>query len=458
MGGLGFICNVSILTGTIVSSGEQVDISVPTVRIPELPPISILPYDPEDRVPIWDSSQDQTVYTKLRDLIDYINDGGTPIPPVVYGADLEITVSHSEAGGYRIVRLPLAGKTFSLERRGVGYLKTSEYLILPSGGFELTDHSDIIEEGEFFIAHVFDYVGTGGGGGSTSSGFLSGIAIVQSDTTLDSTFYNKLIHVAGNATKVHITLPDLSVVPAGLIIPFETMINNTYQTQVKGVTGQVIYFGNSSQTSIYLGISETLWVMAGSDGWYVMKASDGILNVGQPFMDYAQRLNTIVANGTLANRADYPRLWAWLQANPNAIVTDTLWLTTNTTYGDGAYIETFYKYRGKFSSGDGSTTFRFPDHQDFGYVALKAIGGSDADRVPNTAGTAQGDMTRSHHHATNIYTNSQDYDDGGAAPNNIGTNPTPSGPAGPVINIDTTNYGQPKTVGKNVGLIPLIRI
>lgn len=449
---------MSILNGTIVATGQTVEITVPTVRIPELPPVTTLPYDALDKLPIYDASVDKTSWTLVSDFVSYLNSGGAPVAPVVYGADIEINISSGEAGGYRIVRLPLANKSYALYRRGIGWLKTSEYTILSSGGFDLTDQTDLIQPGEFFLAHVFEYVAQGAPPPGTGTSFLTGIAIVQSDTTLNSTFYNKLIHVAGNTTKVHITLPDLGVVPAGLIIPFETMINNTYQTQIKGIIGQVIYFGNSSHTELYLGISESLWLMAGTDGWYAMKASDGILNVGQPLLDYSIRLNTIVANGITANRADYPRLWAWLQVNPDCIVTETLWNTNTSTIGNGLYIESFYKYQSKFSSGDGSTTFRFPNLQDLSYVALKAVGGSDVDRSPNTAGTGQGDMVRSFHTDTNIYTNSQDYVDGGAAQNNIGTNPSPGNPAGSVINIQTSPYGGSKTVGKNVGLIPLIRI
>lgn len=440
---------MSTLNGTIVETGQNVRVIIPTVRIPELPPVT-LPYDALDLLPMYDSSENKTAWTKIGDFITYINSGSTaPVPPVISGQDVQITISAAQAGNYRVNNLPLAGKTFTLERRGSGMLLSSEFSILPSGGFELTDHSDLVEEGEVFIAHVFEYAVSGGTPANTGGSFLNGIAIVQSSVQLDSTYYNKLIHIAGNSNKVQITLPDLLDVQ-GMIFPFETMINNLYQTQIQGKVGQVVYFGNSSQQSIYLGISESLWLMAGADGWYVMKASEGILNVGQPFMDFVQRLNTYKANGDLANRADYPRIWQFLQANADLIVTDSLWNTQTSTIGNGQYIDAFYGNKSKFSNGDGSTTFRFPDHSDLGYVGL--MNGYDPDRTPNTAGTGQGDMIRSHSHDVK-------------PPSSVGTagfGKTTTGNESEestgIVKYNTEVYGGRKTVGKNVGLIPLIRI
>ncbi len=54
----------------------------------------------------------------------------------------------------------------------------------------------------------------------------------------------------------------------------------------------------------------------------------------------------IARDGQLLNRADWPDLWALVSASA---VTDAVWLASP------------YTSRGKYSSGDGSTTFRMPD-------------------------------------------------------------------------------------------------
>lgn len=440
---------MAILNGTITSTGQNVEISVPTVRVPELAPVSP-PYEVnKDMLLIYDDSEDKTGYTFLSDFINSIaTGGGASTPPVITGSDVQIVISAAQAGYNRVAVGELAGKTFTLERRGSGMLLSSEYNILTSGGFELTDANDLVEEGEIFIAHVYEFAVEQGSSSATSS-FLNGIAIINSSVALDSTYFNKLLHVAGGNNKVVITLPDL-VDCQGKIFPFETMISNNNQTRIAGKAGQVIYFGNTSSSDIYLGISESIWLMAGADGWYVVRASDGILNVGQPFMDFTERLNTHKAIGELANRADYPRLWNFLEANPDLVVSEALWATKTATVGNGQYIEEFYGYKGKFSSGDGSTTFRFPDHSDISYVALKQV--SDPDRNPNTAGMGQPDMIRSHVHpiitTLGMYSTKHD----GSA--DVSKQGTPF----PADAIKVGAYGGRKTVGKNVGLIPLIRV
>lgn len=67
---------------------------------------------------------------------------------------------------------------------------------------------------------------------------------------------------------------------------------------------------------------------------------------------YVAKNYHIVAFGGEFNRADYPKLWAYLQANPSLVKTETDWQTEATT-NDGIC--------GFFSDGDGTTTFRVPN-------------------------------------------------------------------------------------------------
>lgn len=443
---------MAILTGTIQGTSQVVQIEVQTVRIPELGSAT-LPYDPQNKVPIYDNGQDKTVWTLISDLVKYISDGSTAVAvkPVVYGNDVEVTVTAAQAGSNRIDIPALAGKKYSLERRGVGELLTTEWSNLSSGGWELKDVNDKIQEGEVFIAHVFDYQKTNNGstpvtGGSGISGFMT----VQSDVSLSDTSYNKLINISAGNNKITVTLPDLLAVPDYLVVPIEAMMNNNYPAKIACRAGQQIFFGNTSQDHLYLGVSEFLWLMAGDDGWYVMKASEGLLNVGQPYLDVEKRLNTEIATGQVVNRVDYPRLWEYLLSHPDMIVDESVWASNPITVGNGASVTTFYPYKSKFSKGDGATTFRFPDHSDLGQVGLYNNGGTDPDRVSNTVMTGQPDMIRSHHHQVKPPNSQGASDEGKVVSGNEATqNLTP---------FDTENYGGSKTVGKNYGLLPLIKI
>lgn len=67
--------------------------------------------------------------------------------------------------------------------------------------------------------------------------------------------------------------------------------------------------------------------------------------------------NDVVADGQILNRADYPELWAYAQMLTP--IADTDWVSTP-------------ENRGKYSLGDGSTTFRVPDRNG---VQKQGVGG-----------------------------------------------------------------------------------
>jgi len=60
----------------------------------------------------------------------------------------------------------------------------------------------------------------------------------------------------------------------------------------------------------------------------------------------------LAADGQLLNRSDYPDLWAAINSGILLSVDDTTWLNASGTT---------YTNRGKYSTGNGSTTFRMPD-------------------------------------------------------------------------------------------------
>ena len=88
---------------------------------------------------------------------------------------------------------------------------------------------------------------------------------------------------------------------------------------------------------------------------------------------------TVKPEGQIANRADFKRVWAWAVAN-GRVVTEAEW-ATNT---------------GCFSSGDLSTTFRFPLAKDF--IRAKESG--------RNVGSFQGDAFQGHWHNLYFVTNS----------------------------------------------------
>lgn len=94
----------------------------------------------------------------------------------------------------------------------------------------------------------------------------------------------------------------------------------------------------------------------------------------------------VAADGQTLSRATYPDAWAGVQAGNVPVVADATWLSTPTE-------------RGKFTAGNGSTTFRIPDYNgksagSLGAVFLRGDGALSA----TTAGVIQRDALQAHLH------------------------------------------------------------
>lgn len=87
----------------------------------------------------------------------------------------------------------------------------------------------------------------------------------------------------------------------------------------------------------------------------------------------------IVAFGGEFNRADYPKLWAYLQANPSLVKTQAQWTTEATANGGIC---------GFFSDGNGTTTFRVPNlDKAFLRPDSRSAGSFQGDTIRNITGT-----------------------------------------------------------------------
>lgn len=153
------------------------------------------------------------------------------------------------------------------------------------------------------------------------------------------------------------------------------------------------------------------------------------LPIGAILNGYTIFDNCIVAFGGEFNRADYPKLWAYLQANPSLIKTQAQWQTEATKNGGIC---------GFFSDGNGTTTFGVPN-LDKAFLR------------PDNRGVAsyQVDEFKSHKHNTNGYIESTTFNyTGGSSTRNV-----------PVFGQSSTfilQTGGLETRPKNIAVLPLI--
>lgn len=147
--------------------------------------------------------------------------------------------------------------------------------------------------------------------------------------------------------------------------------------------------------------------------------------------------NAAIAQGTIADRADFPRLWAAVSADA---VSDATWLSD-------------IRYQGFFSAGNGSTTFRWPDMRSMFHRGLDLGRGLSVSRLDNVAGGYQADDFKSHNHITGNYDRLVQVTGFNTTITNGDNSP---GEHDIKNSAPMSSAGGPETTPKNAGLIPII--
>lgn len=213
----------------------------------------------------------------------------------------------------------------------------------------------------------------------------------------------KLIAIQGASTNIVITLPSISAVSDNESLFFLSSggIHKNVIIQTAGSDAfQWLQYSNqiSPQTQMILGQSEQMLLIKANGVWNVAQVSDGVKMVGEIIYDHnLYPINTIQCMGQILNRVDYPRLWNFVNnLSSSAIVPEG--------GGVGGWnqsflydTQTYFLNQGKFTKGDGSTTFRIPLLGANGGVAqtgfLRLIDG-----ISRTVGNGQVDTYPDHQH------------------------------------------------------------
>jgi microcystin-dependent protein len=414
------------------------------VRIPELPNIEDFGEpDLADRIPYWMADLNKTVYIPLGILRSFILTGGVgTIEPVAQGNSVFVVIG-TDTAEQDTYNLPsLAGKTFVLRRSGYGALlppgsANPQYEILSAGGFKLIDGT------KFSFGEVFELELNEPAGplvNTTVNASFNGVLPVNASKVLNDTHIGKLIQVRAGSDRITITLPNVNNVPDNTEFYFESTILNQFPCKILTTAGQYIYFQNTGKIQMYLGISETLRVYRADDGWYVVHAYGNWAEIGTPSMKWKAGLNEVVADGAMVSRADYPRLWEFAQTLGTSLKTDAEW-------SSGGVLQPF---RGCFSSGDLSTTFRLPDLRNMFLRGLEDLTTSGVlnDRQ-NIPGGYQIDQYKAHDHALHI--------GNGSNPSNVIPDYVVNDGNNTIATARTEMAGGIETRGKNIGLIPVIK-
>lgn len=245
-------------------------------------------------------------------------------------------------------------------------------------------------------------------------------------------------------------LPQASTYPSGTLV----VIKRLLITSIKPVTiscfaGDSFFdtYNISGITSIYLHASESITLYSVADGWQILRFEGNYYKVGDQLFGYTLKPGTLKRDGSLYNRADYPRLWAWVAAN-SLYTDDTTWASN-----PGSTLAPFPN-KSMFSSGNGTTTFRVPDDRGLFVRALDLGAGVDADRstasLGSTVASKEADAFKAHTHDFFTTDTSDTAGTGG------GKMSTGNGTANGAFEDPTASTGGTETRPINVGMLPLV--
>jgi hypothetical protein len=227
---------------------------------------------------------------------------------------------------------------------------------LSEGSFELITFEDTFQPNEVFIVEFIPQVIVTAPAGTPSPVFSTGRIITASET-LTGADVGKALFLQGAGLSLALGLPTLAGLPDYAFLYLYSNGGIHINAGLIGAGTDKILV-RDQQSSMYLGQAETVRLFKANGVWNLDSPVPGVLQVGDFVYNYGlTRLNTVQCAGQLLARANYPRLWAWVQTLDSAsIVSDTAWNSTFVTHNGGMV----YTKKGCFSTGDGSTTFRMP--------------------------------------------------------------------------------------------------
>lgn len=291
------------------------------------------------------------------------------------------------SGGTTYTDTSLVGWTYSVERKGTGTMveystpdiTDPEYQQDGIGGWHLLRSGDQISNQEVFIHRFQPQVAAAVPASPT---IISSGVVLDTTIALDNTYVNKALYIQGTGLIVPITLPNLATITDYQMLIFYSSGGNHISAPITAYGTDKILF-NGQQTKITLNQCEQLKLFKANGVWNVDYASPGILRVGELILNYSKvEKNTLLLDGTQnLSRTTYARLWDFISSlESGCIVTAANWGATSIVNSI-----TYYINKGKFNTGDGSTTFGLPLIHNYGF--LKAVDGST--RFPGNLETGQ---------------------------------------------------------------------
>ena len=215
-------------------------------------------------------------------------------------------------------------------------------------------------------------------------GGFRGVTNFTASDTVTAAHANTLITVKATAN-VTLTVDDVTTFKPGQKLTFKAKLSGAGGPfWLNVVTANDIENGSVIRTNIWLYDGESIELTAETANWNWTDAKGNFDKVGEEDFKRIQPRNTLVADGTLGDViAKYPRLWEVVSAEA---VADAVWLGTP------------FRYRGFFSTGNGTTTMRRRDLRSMSVRGLDLSRGVSTGRMDEIAGGCEMDAVGPHAH------------------------------------------------------------
>lgn len=217
----------------------------------------------------------------------------------------------------------------------------------------------------------------------TSDKIVTDENVITVDTVLTNANAGKLLRLQGASSAFTVSLPAIGTTDTFLTY-FLVSDGGSHVNVTINVNGggNIVLYGNKTQ--LHLAQGERAWIVYNGTNYTVLNDCPGVLRVGEIFDIYDKDSSVqgcIFADGALLDRTVYRRLWAFVQQlDSSLLINDATWLGSSQQHG-------------RFSTGDGVTTFRVPRLYTTGY--LRGVEGTGPTRI---AGSFQNGSVGPHTH------------------------------------------------------------
>ena len=207
--------------------------------------------------------------------------------------------------------------------------------------------------------------------------------VITADTTITSAHIGKVIVVIAS-DNLTLTIDQQRNFDPFSVLMIRVICVPNKCIKIQPSSSEQIDFGSSQENELYLLDGEFLNLVTNSivsggieSGRFILDGcSDALFNVGEEVKAKVVLHNTQKQIGQEVLRSDYARIWKWILANctdGQQLVDESVWLGGYNVTQDGV-TDYVTPYRGCFSKGNGSTSFRFPDDRGMFKIGKRRVG------------------------------------------------------------------------------------